>query len=113
VAPDHRAIVKRVVTIVVLGAALMFAVQGGEFSTVDLVHQRTTNARITHSIDSLQKVVDSLKRYRDKLEHDPVTQERIAREMFGMVRGDKELLYRFTDTAETTRRDSGGGVGKR
>jgi cell division protein FtsB len=106
VASDQKAIVKRVVTIVVLGVALMFAVQGGEFSTVDLVRQRTTRARLTHSIDSLQKIVDSLKRYRDKLEHDPATQERIAREVFGMVRGDKELLYRFTDTAQAPRMDS-------
>ena len=106
-ASDQKAIVKRVVTIVVLGAALMFAVQGGEFSTVDLVRQRTAKARLTKSIDSLQKVVDSLKRYRDKLEHDPATQERIAREVFGMVRGEKELLYRFTDTAEAAGRDSG------
>jgi cell division protein FtsB len=33
---------------------------------------------------------------------DPAVQERIAREEFGMVRGDKELLYRFT-TADSTR----------
>lgn len=105
-ASEQKTIVKRLVAIVVLGAALMFAVQGGEFSTIDLMRQRTTKARITHSIDSLQKVVDSLKRYRDKLEHDPATQERIAREVFGMVRGDKELLYRFTDAGDTTRRDS-------
>jgi hypothetical protein len=26
-----------------------------------------------------------------------VTQERIAREEFGMVKGNKELLYRFTE----------------
>lgn len=100
-AADGRVIVKRVVTIIVVGAALVFAVQGGEFSTIDLVHQRQTKARLGKSIDSLQKVVDSLRRYEDKLEHDPATQERIAREVFGMVRGDKELLYRFTDSSES------------
>ena len=31
------------------------------------------------------------------------TQERIAREEFGMVRGDREILYRFVDTAVTGR----------
>jgi hypothetical protein len=47
-----------------------------------------------------------LKRYANAVEHDPATQERIAREMFGMVRGDKEILYRFTavDSAKTVRR---------
>jgi hypothetical protein len=32
-----------------------------------------------------------------------VVQERIAREEFGMVRGDKELLYRFATPPDTTR----------
>ena len=36
---------------------------------------------------------------------DPATQERIAREVFGMVRGDKELLYRFATSPDTARRD--------
>ncbi|HEY4129037.1 MAG TPA: hypothetical protein VGM50_00350 [Gemmatimonadaceae bacterium] len=103
---DQMTIVKRLVTIVILGGAILFAVQGGEFSTLDLIGQRRTRARINYSIDSLRKVVDSLKRYENKVEHDPATQERIAREVFGMVRGDKELLYRFTDGPDTTRRDN-------
>jgi cell division protein FtsB len=102
---DQKTIVKRLLAIVILGAAILFAVQGGEFSTLDLIDQRRTKARITHSIDSLRKVVDSLKQYENKVEHDPATQERIAREVFGMVRGDKELLYRFTDGPDTTRHD--------
>ena len=43
---------------------------------------------------SLRHVVDSLRRYETALEHDPATQERVAREVFGMVRGDKEIVYR-------------------
>jgi hypothetical protein len=81
-----------------------FAVEGGEFSTLDLFRQRTERDRITTSIDSLQRVVDSLKRYADKVQHDPATQERIAREVFGMVRGNKELLYRFTTPGDSTNR---------
>ena len=61
-------------------------------------------ARIGRSIDSLQRVVDSLRRYETAVLQDPATQERLAREIFGMVRGDKELLYRFADSA---------GAGKR
>ena len=73
--------------------------EGGEFGTIDLVRQRRAEARAsTTSIDSLQHVVDSLKRYENAVEHDPATQERIAREVFGMVRGDKEMLYRFADS---------------
>lgn len=31
------------------------------------------------------------------IETDPVTQERIAREEFGMIRGSKEILYRLSE----------------
>lgn len=79
--------------------ALWFAVQGGEFGTTDLIRQGQQEARISRTIDSLQRIVDSLKRYENAVQHDPATQERIAREVFGMVRGDRELLYRFADSA--------------
>ena len=94
--------VKRVLALLVLGAAVVFAVQGGEFGTLDLVRQKQERARMNRSIDSLAHVVDSLKRYANLVQHDPATQERIAREVFGMVRGNKEILYRFTDRADTT-----------
>ena len=81
-----------------IGAAA-FALEGGEFGTLDLFHQQREKTRITRSIDSLKRVVDSLRRYQNAVERDPTTQERIAREVFGMVRGDKELLYRFTDSS--------------
>ena len=87
----------RVATVAVVVGALWFAVEGGEFTTWDLFTQRREKARLKAQNDSLKLVVDSLKKYEDKLEHDPATQERIAREVFGMVRGDKELLYRFAD----------------
>ena len=90
-------------TAVVVGS-VAFAVEGGEFGTLDLLRQRREQTRVRHSIDSLQRVVDSLRRYRDAVERDPATQERIAREVFGMVRGDKELLYRFTDSTSRTPR---------
>ncbi len=75
--------------------ALAFAVQGGEYSTIDLFRQRRQTAELRAAIDSLQREVDSLSRYRDRVLHDPKLQERIGREEFGWVRGDKELLYRF------------------
>ncbi len=78
-------------------AALVFAVEGGEYGTRDLLRQRTRRAVLVTTIDSLTRVVDSLKRYKKRVETDPALQERIAREEFGMVRGDKELLYRFAE----------------
>ncbi len=96
-------IVKRVGIAALLLAAAWFAVEGGEFSTLDLFRQRRERASLDRSIDSLQHVVDSLKKYADQVQRDPATQERIAREVFGMVRGNKELLYRFTTPADSAR----------
>jgi len=96
---EQAGLVERIDAGVVIIGALVFAIEGGEFSSIDLVRQRQTRARLSSSIDSLQHVVDSLQKYENKLEHDPATQERIAREVFGMVRGDKEILYRFADSS--------------
>ncbi len=97
-------VMKRVGLAALLLVAAWFAVEGGEFSTLDLFRQRRERATLDKSIDSLQHVVDSLKKYADQVQRDPATQERIAREVFGMVRGNKELLYRFTTPADSARR---------
>ena len=76
------------------GAALWFAIEGGEYGTSDLIRQERQRRRLTRAIDSLNRVVDSLTRYKHRVVNDPATQERIAREEFGMVRG-RELLYRM------------------
>ena len=85
----------RILWFLIIVAALAFAIQGGEYSTMDLLHQRSERAQLVRSIDSLTRVVDSLRRYHERLLRDPKLQERIAREEFGMVRGEKEMLYRF------------------
>ena len=77
--------------------AVVFAVQGGEYGTRDLMRQTQRRITLTATIDSLQRTVDSLKRYKRRVETDPALQERIAREEFGMVRGNKEILYRFAE----------------
>ncbi|HEY2377079.1 MAG TPA: septum formation initiator family protein [Gemmatimonadaceae bacterium] len=87
----------------VIAGALVFAVQGGEYSTLDLVRQRRDREQMVAAIDSLTRVVDSLQHYRDRLQHDPKLQERLAREDFGMVRGTKELLYRFAGPRDSAR----------
>jgi cell division protein FtsB len=81
-------------------AAVWFAVQGGEYSSLDLLRQRQRSAALQAELDSLNHVVDSLKGYKQRVLTDPKTQERIAREEFGMIRG-RELMYRIVapDTA--------------
>jgi len=86
---------KRVLVAAGVLAALAFAIEGGEYGTRDLMRQKQRRARLAVAIDSAQHVVDSLKRYKKRLETDPALQERIAREEFGLVRGDKEVLYRI------------------
>ena len=76
--------------------AVYFAMQGGEYSTIDLFRQRQREHMLASMIDTLKHDVDSLQTLKRLIETDPATQERIARENFGMVR-DKELLFRFLD----------------
>jgi len=96
--------IRRVLFWCVVAAAIVYAVQGGEWGTDDLLAQRARAARIRAEIDSLKQDIDSLGRVKKSILTDAAVQERIAREEFGMVRGDKELLYRFT-----TETDSGRG----
>jgi cell division protein FtsB len=88
---------KRVVLAVIVLGIVVFAVQGGEYGTWDLVTQRSRRARLESRIDSLTRLVDSLERRKRAIRTDAAAQERIAREEFGMVKGEKELLYRFAD----------------
>jgi cell division protein FtsB len=87
--------VKRLIWWALGAVALYFAVQGGEYSTRDLFVLHSRTATLTRQVDSLQHQVDSLGRYLRLVKSDSATQERIAREEFGMVRGDKEIIYRF------------------
>ena len=93
---------KRIIWWALIVLGVFFAVQGGEYSTRDLfVLDRRTRA-LTREVDSLQDQVDSLARFLKLVKSDSATQERIAREEFGMVRGDKEILYRFGDAPGTS-----------
>ncbi len=96
---SRRPLAGRIAIALIAVAILAYALQGGEWGTTDLLRQRGRLARVRHDIDSLKHEVDSLKGYKKALATDPVVQEKIAREEFGMVRGNKELLYRFTEPA--------------
>lgn len=90
----------RLIWIAVIAVAVIFAIQGGEYTTADLVRQKFEKRRLERAIDSIRVINDSLEKALDAALNDPATQERIAREEFGMVRGDREILYRFAEPAE-------------
>jgi cell division protein FtsB len=94
---------KRIIWWALIALAVFFGVQGGEYSTRDLFVLTRRGATLTREVDSLQRQVDSLARFLKLVKSDSATQERIAREEFGMVRGDKEILYRFGDAPGTSR----------
>ena len=85
---------------VVLGllVALYFALQGGEYGTLDLLQLRKEEAAEQGKVKRLTRVVDSLEHAAASIERDPRTQERVARERFGMLRKG-EFLYRLVPTA--------------
>jgi cell division protein FtsB len=93
---------KRAIWWALIAVAVYFAVQGGEYSTKDLFVLNRRTSTITREVDSLQRHVDSLSRYLKLVKSDSATMERIAREEFGMVRGEKEILYRFGDAPSTS-----------
>jgi cell division protein FtsB len=77
-----------------LVAALVFAVEGGEYSTWDLLQLRSDLRRERQAIVDVKAEVDSLQKFAKALETDPRTQERVAREQFGMLKKG-EFLYRL------------------
>jgi cell division protein FtsB len=87
----------RIVWIAIGVIVLVYALQGGEYSTTALLSQRARATRMRASMDSLRHEIDSLARVKKAVQADPAVQERIAREEFGMVRGNKEILYRFAE----------------
>ncbi len=81
----------------VLGAlllALLFAAQGGEYSTGEWLTLRRAERTERDSVAALRRQVDSLTRWARLVETDPATQERLARELYGMIRPG-EKVYRL------------------
>ncbi len=78
-----------------------FALEGGEYGTVDLLRLRGQIRREQDSIARLRVEVDSLAQVQKALATDPRTQEKAARELYGMIRPG-ELLYQVVPP------DSGG-----
>jgi cell division protein FtsB len=77
----------------VLVVGVAFGAFGGEYGTFDWLQLKRQVREERAAIEQLQVQLDSLRREADALEHDPATQERVAREQFGMIRPG-ETLYR-------------------
>ena len=82
---------KRAVGVVVVLVLAGFALEGGTYGTRDLLalrrqaqDERDRIARLRHDVDSLAREIHALKT-------DSVTQERVAREQFGMIRSGEHL----------------------
>jgi cell division protein FtsB len=83
--------------VILMLLSLVFAVEGGEFSTWDWLTLRDQEAAERAAVARLQHEVDSLQKLAAAVERDPRLQERIAREAFGMI-AKGEYLYRLVPT---------------
>jgi cell division protein FtsB len=73
---------------------MLVAILAGEYSTLDWLKLRRQLAFERDTVQVLRRAVDSLRRVANAVENDPATQERVAREQFGLIR-DGEILYRI------------------
>jgi cell division protein FtsB len=80
--------------------ALYFALQGGEYGTLDLLQLRREEAEEISNVERLHQMVDSLGRAAWAIEHNPRMQERVAREKFGMLKKG-EFLYRLVPSEKS------------
>ena len=69
-----------------------YAVEGGEYGTTDLLALKGQVRRAREDIVRLRNDVDSLRRLEHALQTDTVLQEKVARELYGMIRPG-EILY--------------------
>jgi len=105
---EGRSVVSGLKRLVVPGLLLMaayYAVFGGEYSVFELREARADVVEEQARLEQARTEIDSLRVELDRLEHDPATIERIAREDYGMVRTG-ETLYRFADADDTGAREA-------
>ena len=92
----------RVLVGAVVTGMVAFAVQGGEYSSLDLWRMRRQVGREQDAIVRLRREVDSLTRVARALKTDSATEERVARETMGMLRPG-EILYEVVAPDSTGR----------
>ena len=80
------------------GALVLYlAVEGGEYGTSDLWTQRERRRQLDAELEQLRDSVTQLRAVVQAVTTDTVLLERMAREQWGMVKGDKEILYWVRD----------------
>ena len=80
--------------VALVAAALLFAVEAGEYSTGDYFDLKQQARDEADSVAAIKRAVDSLRAEANAIEHDPKVQERVARERLGMI-GKGEFVYRL------------------
>ena len=88
--------------VAVLVGAVIFALGGGTYTTLDLVNLKGQLKDEQEAIAQLKSDIDSLNKVAQAAERDPRTQERLARDQFGMIRSG-EYLYRIVPAGDSTR----------
>ncbi|MFN2604276.1 MAG: hypothetical protein ABR582_16165, partial [Gemmatimonadaceae bacterium] len=68
--------IQRIIFAVLILGGLVYAIQGGEYSTMDLWRQRQRAKTLAAQTDSLAREVDSLRKIAKAIQTDPATQER-------------------------------------
>jgi cell division protein FtsB len=96
----------RVVALAAVAGGVVFGAFGGEYRSIDYWRLKREVRQVERDIVGLERGIDSLAALADSLETDSATQERMARERFGMVRPG-EILYIVVDSTEggTERRE--------
>jgi cell division protein FtsB len=83
----------RLVALILIVGGIGFGLWGGLYSTLDWWKLKRRVADEEKAIVRLEVEIDSLTAWAAALESDSATQERVARERFGMIRNG-EILYR-------------------
>ncbi|MGE0442574.1 MAG: septum formation initiator family protein [Gemmatimonadales bacterium] len=72
--------------------ALLFALEGGEYSTLQWLELRRSERDEAAEVVRLEREVDSLEKRLKLIQTDPAVQEQLARELYGMVRRGEHLF---------------------
>ncbi len=84
----------RIVAAAFVLGGLAFGLFGGEYRAIDTWKLKRQVREERAAIEELRLEIDSLRAYAESLETNPETQERVARERFGMIR-EGEIVYRI------------------
>ncbi len=82
----------RAIGLAALAGGILFAAFAGEYNTIDWLKMKRQIREEQRAVERLQHEVDSLAAYADSIERNRTTQERVAREKFGMLK-EGEILY--------------------